>query len=301
MNIRHKIRSFFGFSRAQTNGFVGLIVLLSIILFSEPMYHTWISSRPNDFTNDSKKLDSLIAQWESAKLSESETESESKIQVERAALVILFEFDPNVITAQQLKTLGFSDRLARGLINYRTKGGKFRVKSDLKKLYGMDSTFFARLDPFIQLPEKVVLDKAIPLPKKDLAQFNLNQADTLLFQTVYGVGPVLAKRIVKYRERLGGFVNSAQLYEVYGLDSMVVSQILKRSFLPGTDSLKRLNINEADEKLLSSHPYFSKKIARAIVTYRFQHGNYRSVDDLRSVNLLDEKTMTKITPYLTVD
>jgi competence ComEA-like helix-hairpin-helix protein len=62
-----------------------------------------------------------------------------------------------------------------------------------------------------------------------------------------------------------------------------------------------ININTADETLLSSHPYFSKKIARAIVSYRFQHGNFKSVDDLGKINLLDAKTIDKIYPYLAVE
>ncbi|HEU5289596.1 MAG TPA: helix-hairpin-helix domain-containing protein [Cyclobacteriaceae bacterium] len=296
-NFKNIVRSFFGFSRAQTNGFVALIIVLSIIFFSEPLYHTWVSNRPLDFSNESNKLDSLTARWKA----EPPGIAEAVKPVEKTMPVRLFEFNPNNVSKDELKALGFSDRLTKGMMNYRAKGGEFRIKTDLKKLYGMDSVFFKSLQPFIQLPEKIVVEKKAAEPKKSPARFNLNRADTTQFQTVYGVGAVLARRIIKYRDRLGGFMSNDQLYEVYGLDSIVVGQILKKSFLTGSDSLKKLNINRADEKLLSSHPYFSKKIARAIVTYRFQHGNYRSVDDLRSVNLLDEKTMTKIYPYLTVD
>ena len=263
------------------------------------MYHAWISSRDVDFSSESQVLDSLTAQWEI------ETEpSESMaayIPAEKNTAIKFFQFDPNNATKEELKALGFSDRLSKGLINYRTKGGEFRIKSDLKKLYGMDSTFFHQLSPFIQLPERIVFAKTVPEPKKDQGPFNLNDADTVQFQTVYGVGQVLARRIVKYRERLGGFVRNEQLFEVYGLDSAVIGQITKKSFLAENDSLRKLNINTVDEKTLSSHPYFSKKIASAIVTYRFQHGKYRAVADLRAISILDEKTMTKIYPYLTVD
>lgn len=298
-NLKHTIRKFFGFSRTQTNGFVALVIILFLILFSEPLYHAWITNRQPDFTNESKKLDSLIARWELE--AEHQKKIPTSIPGEKIVSIRFSDFDPNTVTKDELKTLGFSDRLTKGLLNYRAKGGKFRVKNDLKKLYGLDSAFFYRLRPFIQLPEKIVHEKPVAEVKKTPRLFNLNAADTAQFQSVYGVGPVLARRIVKYRERLGGFIRNDQLYEVFGLDSIVVGQILKKSVLIGLDSIKKLNINVANEKMLSSHPYFSKKIASAIVTYRFQHGNYQTVDDLRNVNILDEKTMTKIYPYLTVD
>jgi DNA uptake protein ComE-like DNA-binding protein len=261
------------------------------------VYHLWISNRPVDFSNERKTLDSLTALWQTS------PQKSKKINIPIAEHIpaTLFAFNPNTVTKDELKTLGFSDRLVKGLLNYRTKGGEFRIKADVKKLYGMDSTFYKRLLPFIQLPERIVYEKKVLDLKKKSVLFDLNEADSAQFQQVYGIGPVLAKRIVKYRDRLGGFIKNDQLYEVYGLDSVVIGQLLKVSFLPDNNSAKKLSINTADEKMLSSHPYFSKNIARAIVTYRFQHGNYLSVDDLRRINLIDEKTMTKIYPYLTVD
>lgn len=265
-------------------------------LFSKPAYHAWVSNRSVDFSKEKEMLESLTAQWE---LQKQETNS---IPLDEDVAVTFFEFNPNTATAEELTALGFSKRLKKGLINYRSKGGEFRVKSDLRKLYGMDSAFYKSLYPFIQLPEKITYEKAaISESKKKAEAFNLNEADTSQFQKIYGIGPVLAKRIVKYRERLGGFVSADQLGEVYGLDSVVVKQILKSSFLSNDFTPLKININTADEALLSSHPYFSKNIARAIVTYRFQHGNYQSVDDLTKINSIDKNVFGKIYPYLTVE
>ena len=294
--IRNRIKSFFGFSRTQTNGFVALVIILSLVIFSEPVYRFWLSNRQPDFSRESRILDSLAAQWQ---VGPSKSEP-VEISVDRHIPAALFAFNPNTATKDELKALGFSDRLVKGLVNYRSKGAEFRIKADLKKLYGMDSIFFQRLYPFIQLPERIVYEKLPPVVKSKPEPLNLNLADSIQFQQIRGIGAVLARRIIKYRERLGGFARTDQLYEVYGLDSTVVERLLKTSFLDN-NSFKKLNINTSDEKMLSSHPYFSKKIARAIVTYRFQHGNYRSVDDLRGINVLDEKAMSKIYPYLTVD
>lgn len=304
-NLKHLIRNFFGFSKAQTNGFVALLIIISIAIFSRPVYHTWIASRKSDFSKEQSMLDSLVANW-----NPNQSKKEIKATHQKTKEARLFEFNPNTATGDMLKTLGFTEKLAKQLENYRAKGGKFRTRSDLKKLYGMDSAFFYRLYPFILLPEKQAFEekKAIETEKrlytnteKKADPFNLNEADTLQLRDVYGIGRVLANRIVKYRERLGGFIRYDQLNEVYGLDSAVVNRIIKSSFLPAGLSPRKVNINTADETLLSSHPYFSKKIAKAVVTYRFQHGNYRSVEDLGKIDIIDKQTLERIYPYLTVD
>jgi competence protein ComEA len=293
-SVRRQIRNFFGFSRAQTNGFVLLVIILSVVLFSKPIYQAWMSNRPVDFSKERKALDSVRVQLELQR-------AESKpAPVDEKIAITFFEFNPNTVTAEELKALGFSARLKKGLLNYRAKGGVFRIKADVKKLYGMDSVFYRSLYPFIQLPEKITHNVTFE-PKKNSRSFDLNQADTTQFQQVYGIGPVLARRIVKYRERLGGFVKKEQLDEIYGMDSVVIKEILKISTLTPDFLPRRININTADETLFSTHPYLSRKLARGIVTYRFQHGNYHAVDDLRRINLLDELTFGKIQPYLTVD
>ena len=293
--LRHAIRSFFGFSRTQTNGFVALVLIMTVALFSRPFYHSWFSSREADFSKEKQVLDSLTAQWEL------EQRNQNTIPLEAEVPVTLFGFNPNTITADELQALGFSVRLSKGLLNYRSKGGSFRIKSDLKKLYGMDSAFYKTLYPFIQLPEKITYSERTPEPKRESVQFNINEADTTQLQSVYGIGKVLAKRIITYREKLGGFVKPEQLKEVYGLDSAAIQKLLKASFLKNDFQPQKININTADEKVLSSHPYFSKKIARAIVTYRFQHGKFKTIEDLRRIELIDSKTADKIYPYVTVE
>jgi competence ComEA-like helix-hairpin-helix protein len=294
--IRHHIRNFFGFSRAQTNGFVILLFTVAVILFSESMYHTWVSRQPVDFTTEQQTLDSILKVWSIEK------EAMNRIPVREEIAVSYFEFDPNLVTGEELKALGFSTRLATRLQNYRTKGGKFKIKADLKKLYGMDSAFYESLVPFIQLPENIEYSSTVSSFKpKEKALFDLNEADTLQLKGIYGIGPVLSKRIIKYRNELGGFISTEQLAEIYGLDSVVINRVLQASFLAEDFLPQKININTADEKSISVHPYISKKTAAAIVTYRFQHGKFNSVDDLQKIQLIDDKLLHKIRPYLTIE
>ncbi len=301
MNPWRALRNFFGTTRSQTNGMVAVLLLLSVFIFSEPVTRWYVSTRPHDFSADRAELDSLISLWNTPS-SEENTLTEQRV-------VTYTAFNPNTVTQQHLLTLGFTDKQAHQLISYRTKGGVFRIKADVLKLYGMDSTLYANISPYITLPdkyepnryEKKTFTERIYPEKEKSARFNLNEADTTQLQKIYGIGPVLANRIVKYRNRLGGFVSHHQLKEVYGVDSTVVNRLQHASFLPEPLTVQQLNLNTADEKTLAAHPYLTKNIARAIVTYRFQHGKFQSVDDLARINLLDNVTLAKISPYLTVD
>jgi competence protein ComEA len=297
--IKKTIRNFFGTTRAQTNGFVGLLFVITIAIFSQPLTRWWVSSQPQDFSKDTAVLDSLTRNWKTAE-EKQKTETQEEV-------IAYFDFDPNSATLDEFKSLGFSEKLATRIINYRTKGGKFRIKTDLMKLYGMDSLLYEKLIPYIQLPdqfEKPKFEKkefADRKPKEKPQKFNLNEADTIQLEKIYGIGPALAKRIVKYRDKLGGFVSQDQLKEVYGLDTAVVKKITEASYLPDPPDVKKINLNTADEKILATHPYFGRKIASAIVAYRFQHGNFKSVDDLSRIPLIDKNNLGRLLPYTTVD
>lgn len=304
MRLQRLISNFFGFSRAQTNGFMVLLPLMGILIFSEPLYRWWKSRTPRDFSREQVVLDSLIAHWQPNEINTIPEEDEQPVK--------LFPFDPNVATAEELQTLGFSSGLSRRLVNYRTKGGSFRVKSDLLKLYGMDSAFYFSLVPYITLPGKrEVAEKKgevenKPVQKREFkpsepVKFDLNQADTTLLKSVYGIGSKLSARIVQHRLLLGGFITSDQLYAIYGLDSAVVKRLTDASFIHDDFQPRTINLNEATAEELAAHPYISKRMATAMITYRFQHGKYTTIDDLSNILQLNESQLNAIRPYLTIE
>jgi competence protein ComEA len=298
MPIRRWIRNFFAFSRAEINGFILLIPLAVIIVFSEPFYRWWQSSRPVDFAAERARLDSLSAFWIQQEINQAPEEDDLP--------VMRFHFNPNSATEEELIALGFSAGLARRLINYRNSGGQFRWRSDMLKLYGMDSSFFQSLEPWIALPaakepaEEPSQGAAVKPTVREVVRFNLNHADTALLKTIYGIGSRLSARIVNYRNSLGGFLLRDQLYEVYGLDSTVIGRLMEASFIEDDFYPRTLNINTASEDELAIHPYISRRMARAMVTYRFQHGKYQSVEDLRKILQFDENQLNKLRPYLAV-
>lgn len=289
----------FGFSRSEARAFMVLLPLMFVIIFSEPVYEAWFVSQEHNHFDDAGKLDSLIATFRFPEEKNPETKEAA-----------FFHFNPNTVTKKEMDSLGIPDHVSGRIERYRNNGGTFKIRRDLSKMYGLDSALFVKLEPFITLPE-FLPKKSQPGPTtashytkpeaKPPQRFDLNAADTTMFATVYGIGPSLARRIVAYRERLGGFVSADQLYEVWGLDTIVVQRTLQRSEILQDFIPKRININTAHENELSGHPYMKPKMARIIVAYRFQHGNFASIAHLKEINLIDSKTFERIKPYLTLE
>jgi DNA uptake protein ComE-like DNA-binding protein len=194
------------------------------------------------------------------------------------------------------------------MVNYRTKGGVFKIKSDLLKIYGADTLLYRKLYSFIDLPLVVEMKtREFPrdsFPKRPIVaitKLDLNVADTTQLITVYGIGSKFSKRIVEYRERLGGFVSMDQLNEVYRLDTTAVGRLKKKFFVLPDYRPRQMQLNTVVERELAAHPYFSYKLAAAIVAYRFQHGNFTSIEDLVSLKLLTERDFQRIKPYITIN
>ena len=287
-------------SHSQANGFIILVPLLGIIVLSGPMWHWYISTKSEDRTRDLAMLDSLVALWESPNLVGAIDPPDS--------VTAAFRFDPNHATLQELQALGFHPALATRIDRYRQKGGRFFAKRDLLKIYGIDSSLYNRLYAFIDLPETSQVErtrnkkksferKNIPA-NNGLSKFDINKADTLQLMRVEGIGTKRSQRIVNYRNALGGFISMDQIQEVFGLDSVVVHKLLDATFIAEDFEQVTMNINTSDEKRLAAHPYLSNAAARSIVAYRFQHGDFKTIGDLRNIHVLDEKTIQKIAPYL---
>lgn len=310
-------RNFFSFSYAEAKGFLLMAGLLLIFFLTYLLYRQWPSEGYTSYIEDKALLDSLVRQMEALEKMPSSTLKEnyykgSREEEEAAAPPQFFVFDPNRLPVDSLQLLGIPQWLARRIVNFREKGGRFRKKEDLMVIYDMPDSLYQSLRPFIQLPpdpvsppgaraEKPERREDRPVFKeKTVAAFDINQADSLLLQEVKGIGPVLSSRIVKFREKLGGFVSMDQLYEVWGLDSTVVEKLGLSAFIDGSFRPEQLNINEASQEEIAAHPYFSPMQARLIYAYRQQHGAYQSVNDLLNIHTLDSSFVKKVSPYIVV-
>jgi DNA uptake protein ComE-like DNA-binding protein len=291
MGLRSSVRNFFGFTRAQTHGVFVLLVMLFVALFFEPVWRR--INRPVSLL----QIDTVALMTYARQLDSLENIS----RADAGPPAALFVFNPNTATQEELLDLGFTPALARRLINYRSKGGTFRQKSDMLRLYGIDTMFYVALHPFIQLPEKHITEVTSNPSLVSKEKFDINLADTTQLKDVFGIGPVLSARIVRYRDKLGGFVSVHQVGEVYGVDSLTAQRVAEKFMVLPAYTPHRININAATEQELSAHPYFSRAQASALVAYRFQHGPFVQVADITKIKLFDSAQVEKLKPYVTVE
>ncbi|TSD66068.1 hypothetical protein FFF34_001315 [Inquilinus sp. KBS0705] len=134
-------------------------------------------------------------------------------------------------------------------------------------------------------------------PFKTNIVVELNSADSAGLTRVVGIGPSFAKRIIYYRERLGGFVNKEQLKEVYGLDELKYNEI-KDQLKVNPSRIRKVNINTITFDKLRLMPYLNYKQVNAIIEYRKQHGEYTNISDLQNIAIIDDGILRKIEPYL---
>ncbi len=292
--LQQLIRNFFGFSRTETNAFILFIPLIGVILFSEPIYRQLTRDYNDPFANISK-TDSLYALFELAELNQA---SENK---KREDTILLHRFDPNTAKENELISLDLSKSLAGRIVRYREKGGQFRKKEDVLRIFGMDSSWYKRANPWMviesqkQYPTYSAKKSTKPKDREDI-----NTVDSMQLDAVYGIGPVLARRILQFRDRLGGFLSMDQLREVYGLDSVVVKNLGKRFEVKEGFTPRVLVLNEISLEALMAHPYVSRREAQAIIAYRIQHGAFDSLGQLKEIKLIDAKWVARIRGYVQV-
>ena len=136
-----------------------------------------------------------------------------------------------------------------------------------------------------------------PAPTRRELTVELNSADSLTLQLLHGIGPAFARRIVRYRERLGGFHSTEQLLEVYGFTPQLLNHISPHLRLD-TSSLRRIPVNSIKLKDLTKHPYVDYYFARDLVKLRSQGTFFNGPDDLRTIPSCNDSLITRLIPYL---
>lgn len=290
------IQNYFGFSRRETNGSLILLVI-TIMLALAPAALKMFTNPDPDNEDDRRILDSLVAAIEN-------NAKKPPLRIE------LVDFDPNVAGKEELVALGIDDGVAQRIINYRQAGGSFKIKEDLSRIYGLTEEEYARLEPFIDLPEtpeatakahtspRVYAENPEVLlpPLRDY--IDINKADTAALRSLNGIGPVLSARIVRYRQALGGFTTEAQYAEVFGLDAETLKTLNDAAFISAGFIPQQINLNFASAGELQKHPYISRELARNIVAFRSANGPFRDMDFLIRQEIIPDSLLNKLKPYI---
>jgi competence protein ComEA len=278
--IYHFFNNLLKLSHSEARGFVGLlivsVILLILMFFPEIVIRNKASVDPLEVM----QLDSLVSI-----LAGDELKNTDKT---------LFTFNPNVISQDSLELLGFPKTVAKILINYRSKGGKFYKKEDVKKIYGVTDQLMDDIYSFINLPEFASKSSKNQLTQK----LDLNSASVNQLKKVPMIGAALAARIVNYRSLLGGFVSKNQLEEVYGLSDIALRNVKSATFINSGFIPMRLKINHDSLKVLQNHPYISDPLAEDIVRFREVNTTIESEKVLVNFKSIKKSKFEKLILYL---
>ncbi|MEX0968288.1 MAG: helix-hairpin-helix domain-containing protein [Bacteroidia bacterium] len=309
-----KIQDYFSFRKAERRALLvlgWLMILFLAIYYLLDFYHP---KTEGDFS----ELKQMVAEYrQGQQLATHDTTVEEyndfvdeELTTSETTKPRYFKFDPNTASAAEFEELGLKRYVAGNIIKYRSKGGSFKTKDDLSRIYGLDDEVFRKIRPFIDLPEEA--ERKPDSYSENNYQYesrddwskpdekiivDINQADSAELTLVRGIGPAFSSRIIAYREQLGGFVAKEQLMEVWGIDSTRYPEIAPQVILNDT-SIKRININTAGFDELKNHPYIRYKIANAIVNYREQHGAYSDINELRKIHLINKDQFEKLEIYV---
>jgi competence protein ComEA len=306
--MKKLLKEYFSFSKKEYNGILVLFALIILVLVFPYVYARL--KTPEVYDTESFKKEIALFKSSAQKRSYSDY-NKLKDHIEDTELRgTYFLFDPNQLPASEWRKLGLAERQIRVIKNYESKGGKFYKKEDLQKIYTISASQYSKLEPYIRIeksssftqkeyskPKTWENKKPAYTGKRATILVELNSADSTQLETIRGIGPAFALRILKYRQRLGGFHSKEQLREIYGLDSAMFETLKDQVWVEG-NSIQKINVNTALFDDLKRSPYLSYKQINAIIQYRKQHGIYHSPEDLKKIAILNEEILRKIAPYL---
>jgi len=308
--VKQFIKDYFSFNKRERNGLFILLLILVIIIIAPYVISVFIQKENVDFSafrKDIAKFERSLKETteenkDSFKYNEFDYNNVNRSVAEN--MLHPFNFNPNNLPAEKWKEMGLNDKQIKIIKNFETKGGKFFKKEDLKKIYGITESDYTVLEPYIQIPGKNKAfdkkEKVIYKNDKNTEIIELNSADTTDLKRLKGIGTWFAKKIIAYRNKLGGFYKKEQLMEVKGIDSSryagFISYVSVNSF-----RITTININTALYDELKMHPYIGFNIALSIINIRNVHGKFASVADIKKSALITDKIYEKLSPYLTVN
>lgn len=276
-------------------------------------------------TFQAEKADSLLAVLEMQQPLDRET---------KLAMLEIRPFNPNKLSMAQWQAMGVQPWVAKRIVNAVSKNYVFLQKNDLANFSGFPKEEYERLKNYIDLPDSVDRkeyyknkyassnknkydnknykgyknDKSennytsnyekkeyVKYVPKVIEKFDINTADTATLTQIKGIGEKTASWIVSNRDKIGGFHSLEQVKEIPILSEDAFKELQKYAFIT---SFKKININIADYETLKNHLYIKGKAASILLKYKKQHGNYKSIEDIKKSRAIEDENLIKLIPYL---
>jgi competence protein ComEA len=300
------IKNYFNFNKGERSGIIVLVALIVAVLAYPYLVKVTFKDNPDEFLQFAKEIDQFEASLKNAADSADEARRLDFQQMDRSVAenkLTPFIFNPNLLPSEQWSKMGLKDWQIKVIKKYEAKGGKFYKKEDFKRMFCISPSEYNILEPYISIPEQKneYADRKPEIREiKKKVLVDLNTADSVTLLALYGIGPSFAKRIVKYRNLLGGFYSKNQLLEVYGFDQDRLDKIEANCDV-SSNGIKKININTVRTDELKKHPYLDYYTAKAIVDQRVILGKFTSIQQIKSIPLIHEDLFNKIQHYFVLE
>ena len=267
---------FFQLTRNERFGVAGMcIVFVFILLFKYKDSKIEVNYLPSSLEKEVPKVSDQLAH---------NVQSSVKVKPQKIVYPLKdvhlhpFElFNPNEVSSEYWEKIGLQPKMAKRAHLFIQSGSGISRSSDLLQIYGFQKEWIQELEKYLVF-KKLTID--------------LNAATASEFQSIRGIGEKLSNRIIRFREKLGGFVSTQQLYQVYGLDSLLIDNTMERFDV--VTPCKRILINSVSLQELESHLYLNAQQSEEIIKLRSINGTIDS-SSIRNIFTLSE--WRRIKPY----
>ena len=292
--MMEKIKSHFVFNKSQRNGILLLLFFISGYLVIN--YYVDFS-KENLLDVNSKKVIAIQKELDSLRTIEVESKKPK-----------VFPFNPNFLTDFKGYTLGMSTEEIDRLLAFRKENKWINSVEDFKKVTKVSDSLLNKISPYFKFPDWVTNPKSKNKyvkkrfkEKKFTQKIDLNLATQDQLEAVNGIGKAFSKRIIDYRNKLGGFTNDIQLYQVYGLDFQVANSILKEFTVKTPKEIIKMNLNSISASDISTIPSISFDIAKKIWEFRILNEGIKSFSELENIEGLTKRKLQGIQLYLKLE
>lgn len=284
-----------GMTNSQQNG-IFLLVGAILIGLSGYFYYTNNYSNLNQNQNfidtiTQEKIDSL-------KLVKAKQSQSYKYKI--------YPFNPNFLKAGKAYRLGLSADEHERLLAYRDKEKWINSAEDFQKVTQISDKLLKEISPYFKFPDWVVQQQQVKnetkpeivLSFEQKQDLNLVSADDL--KKINGIGEMRSKRIINYRNKIGGFRSDIQLKDVWGLSHEVISEITSKITVKSNLEQPKIDINKASLIELAEIPYFDYELAREIFQFIKVNEGIKSFEELSKLQQFPSSKINRIKLYLAI-
>lgn len=301
-------KDFLYHTQTERRGVIILIILIAVVYATPELFFYFSRVEDIDYAEQEefdKDYNDFISSLREIKPS---SESGSSFRSFPPREIKLAMFDPNTADSITFLSLGLPPWMVRNILHYRNKQGKFRRPEDFRKIYGLTEEQYRTLHPYIRLTKEFPSKDTVRLlttqsvRRDTLVKYlpgtliSLNSADTTELKKIPGIGSGIARMIVNYRERLGGFFRIEQLQEIH-----LKAEKLRPWFSIAPHQTRRINLNKAGMERMMHHPYINYYQARVIMEYRKKKGTLHSLKQLSLYEEFTPADLERIEPYICYD